>query len=338
MNLEENRKRVNALIEAFLPRKLDRAFLERITGMEAEHYDLEALNKAITEPVWEFLDRGGKRWRPFLTAVCCEAVGGDTGKFAELLIITELLHNGTLIVDDVEDSSEKRRGKPCLHKVYGRDIALNAGNTLYYLPYTLVKMADLDEKKKNALYELINDDMLKLHIGQATDIYWHRSSKEVSEEEYLRMCANKTGAMARLAAKLGAIIGGGSGKQVNALGNFAETVGIAFQIQDDILNLEGGLGKEYGDDITEGKKSLPAIIASKEEPRLTEILGMQTNDKKLIDEAIAIIKKQRGIEKSRKLAAELVESSLKELETVLPESRAKASLKELAGFLIERSS
>jgi geranylgeranyl pyrophosphate synthase len=138
------------------------------------------------------------------------------------------------------------------------------------------------------------------------------------------------------------VLGGGTEEQIDALGTFAERIGIAFQIQDDILNFGETLGKGYGDDITEGKKSLPVIrtlkVASSEDcSRLKQILCMHTREKVLIDEAIGIIKRYDGITYSQKKAAELIKDSLKKVEEELEESEAKSLLKKLAEFMISRS-
>jgi len=341
-SLSDNRKTVNKLMENFFPRVVTREWLQKLLGESPTDYSLEALKASLTVPLWNFLDRGGKRWRPLLAVLCCNAVGGDAGKYMDVMLVPEFLHNGSLIVDDIEDSSEMRRGAPCLHKIYGVDIALNAANTFYYLPLNLIKQSQLDDAMRLRLYEILQDDVLKLHLGQATDIYWHRTDTEVSEEQYLKMCANKTGGMARLSAKLGAILGGATQAQIDALGKFAETIGVAFQIQDDILNIEGELGKEHGDDITEGKKSLPVLrtfsVANKADShRLKEILRMHTKDKKIIDEALAIIRKYDGIPYSNNKATELVQSSLKDVEENLEQNEAKSLLKQLASFMIQRS-
>jgi len=340
--LNENREVINRLLERFFPKKITEEWVKEITRENGDGYSIDALNNALAIPIWDFFDRGGKRWRPLLAALCCEAVGGKPQEHPEIMLIPELLHNGSLIVDDIEDDSELRRGIPSLHKRYGIDIALNAGNTLYYLPYKIIKHSNLPEEKKIKLYELMNDEVLKLHLGQATDIYWHKNTCKVNEKEYLLMCANKTGGVVRLSAKLGAILGAGKYKQIAVLGDFAERIGIAFQIQDDILNLSGSLGKEYGDDITEGKKSFPVIrtlmIADENDAKkLREILSMHTREKELIREAISIIKKYDGMTYSANKAAELVKGGLAQIGKELEESEAKTALKELAEFMISRS-
>mgnify|MGYP001567478795 CR=1 FL=1 len=281
-----------------------------------------------------------------LMLICCEAVGGNPPEIMPFTVIPELIHTGSLIVDDIEDNSDLRRGKPVLHKLFGVDIAVNAGNTLYLLPFIAIRDSNLPDKTKAAAYEIISTQLLKCHFGQAIDIYWHsgKSEKIPTEDEYLQMCANKSGSLACMAAKLGALLGNGNEKQVESLGKFAETAGVVFQIQDDILNIaeNASIGKELGDDINEGKRTLLVIhtlnaAATADKKRLIEILNMHTKDEKLLTEAIEIIKKHGSIEYAKKTATKLVEDSWREAESVLPDSEAKKQLKELAELLIHRS-
>jgi geranylgeranyl pyrophosphate synthase len=159
----------------------------------------------------------------------------------------------------------------------------------------------------------------------------------------MQMCANKTGALARMAAKIGAVLGSASSKQVKALEKFAEAIGVAFQIQDDVLNISSkSWGKDFGEDITEGKKSLVVVHAMNaavpdDKKRLKEILCTHTQNKHVIDEAIGIINKYGSVKYAREKAKELVSSAWKEADAVLKESAAKKELRNLTNFLIERS-
>jgi geranylgeranyl diphosphate synthase type I len=122
--------------------------------------------------------------------------------------VPEIIHNATLIVDDVEDSSQLRRGKPCIHHIYGVDVAVNAGNALYYLPVYLL-MQSVSGKTKQLLLEKYVEMMVKLSLGQTMDIVWHRGLvSEVSEEDYLQMASYKTGALSRFAVEIACISSG----------------------------------------------------------------------------------------------------------------------------------
>jgi geranylgeranyl pyrophosphate synthase len=338
---------VNKEIEKTVPRVFSKQWLEKVFEKADFAYDQESLTKALSEPVWDLIDRGGKRWRPALLVLACEAVGGKKGTALKFTPIVEIIHSGTLVHDDIEDSSDSRRGKPCLHKIFGTDIAVNVGSAMFFLPQSILfnNYYKLPDKKRLELYDLVSRELLKCHAGQAMDIYWHRGQKySITETEYLQMCAYKTGTLARLAAKIGAVLGNGNEKQVKSLGKFAETIGVAFQIQDDILNLAGEEFQKWkgvGEDIHEGKRTLMVIhflqtAPEKERKELLGILNSHPTDQKTIAQAISMLKENGSIEYAQKKARELIEKAWKKLEPELKESKAKRMLKAFADFLIER--
>jgi geranylgeranyl diphosphate synthase type I len=349
--LEENAPLIDRAIEKYIPRKFtENAILFKVNPPR-HSCSLEALNKAIAEPIWDILDRGGKRWRPALFLLVCEALGKKAEDFLDFAIIPEVVHNGTLIVDDIEDSSDLRRGKPCTYKIYGVDIAVNAGNTMYYLPLLplMEKRAQILPETLRDIYEVYVQEMINLSMGQAMDIAWHRgiaNADGVGEADYMQMCAYKTGTLARMAARLAAVLAGANTELVEKLGRFAESIGVAFQMQDDVLDLTG---KEFaekkgglGQDITEGKRTLMVIYTlektnSADKRRLVEILNMHTSDQALRDEAIAIMQWYRAVEYVKQTANRIVEESWADAEKLLPESEAKEKLKAFAEFLIKRT-
>lgn len=343
--LESCAKDTNKELEEFFPRKFTQGWADSFLGDQNFKVDLDASQKALVNPIWDFLDRGGKRWRPALLLLAAEAVGGSRDKALPFTVIPELIHNGTIMVDDVEDGSELRRGKKATHLLYGVDVAVNAGNAMYYLP--LVKLfgnSGLNDSAKSKVYDLYSLEMLRLSFGQAMDIHWHNGNKFVSEEEYLQMCSYKTGSLARFAAELGAIVGGGSEEQVAALGSFATNIGVAFQIQDDILNLKPkeGWGKLVGDDIIEGKRTLLVIHALKvlntrEKNRLVEILDSQNNSGEEIKEAISLLDSADSFSFAKKKADDLVMGSWKKTADLLEDSDSKKLLKEFADYLVNRN-
>jgi len=349
--LEEKASLVDRAIERYIPRKFsEKSILFKLNPPNYAH-NLEALNKAIAEPIWEFLDRGGKRWRPALFLLVCEALGKNPDHFVDFAIIPEVIHNGTLMIDDIEDASEVRRGKPCTYKICGLDIAINAGNAMYYLPLLplIENRKKISDEKLRKVYDIYVQEMISLSLGQAMDIAWHRGTADadrLSEKDYLQMCAYKTGTLARMAAKIAAVLSDANEELVEKLGRFAESIGVAFQMQDDILDLTGGEFAEkkggHGQDITEGKRSLIVIhtlkVAKAEDrKRLVEILNMHTSNQKLRNEAIAIMKKCGSIEYVKKYAKRIVEDSWNEAAKLLPASDAKKKLNAFAKFLIERN-
>jgi geranylgeranyl diphosphate synthase, type I len=349
--LKEKAPLIDKTIEKYIPRKYNKN--SRLFQIIPPKYccNVETINKAIADPIWDMLDRGGKRWRPALFLLICEAFGKAPDYCLDFAIIPEVVHNGTLVIDDIEDSSEARRGKPCTYKIFGVDIAVNAGNAMYYLP--LIPLMEQKNSIKTELlrdvYEIYIQEMINLSIGQAMDIAWHRglaNANKIKEEDYLQMCAYKTGTLARMSAKIAAVLSGADKNLAEKLGTFAESIGVAFQMQDDILDLTG---KEFatkkgglGQDITEGKRTLMVIrtlttATPKDKERLIEILNTHTTDQKLRDEAITIIQKNNAFEYVKNKANLMVKQSWEEVSELLKPSEGKEKLKAFAEFLIERS-
>jgi len=185
-------------------------------------------------------------------------------------------------------------------------------------------------------------------LGQGTDILWHKGGvKNITEKDYLQMCAFKTGCFPRMGAKLAVILSGGGEKLAERVGQTMEALGIAFQIQDDILDIiltekeREKFGKSFGNDIKEGKRTLMVIHTlrkanPKDKKRLIEILNKHTDDLKEKKEAIAIIQKYDSIEYAKKIAQKTIKDSWQKIERLLKPSPAKKRLKEFINYLIER--
>ena len=336
---------VESAAERLIPRKVDEEGLKRMLGDPAYRYEAESVNKSVLEPFWDLIDRGGKRWRPALTMMIYEALGGEAEEIAPLAVIPEAIHNGTLSVDDVEDESDYRRGKPCIHKIYGVDIAINMGNTMYFLPLIILNHVELTSEKRLAILEDYVRTMTELSIGQAMDIAWHKGMVEnVDERQYLQMTLFKAGALARFAINLASIYAGAPQDVRTMLERYAEAMAVGFQIQDDILNIVGEeekYGKEIGGDIKEGKRTLMVIHALKKLPaekaqRLKKILDMRTNNPELIREAIELLRSSGAVEYAREVCREHIEKALNLLDKSLKPSLAKEKLKALTEFLMKR--
>jgi len=348
--MDDFQPQISSVIEKFLPRKITHEYVEGLIGKPSYSNDPETLTRGLSEPIYEILDRGGKRWRSSLVLLIAEVFGKDHGIVRDFIPITELIHNGSLIVDDIEDKSEVRRGKPCLHLIYGGDVAINAGNAMYFWPLLILKQKKESMSPETLIsgYEVCSEELLKLHFGQGMDIIWHNDKGEHDPtiEQYLQMCAYKTGTLARLSAKLSALVCGASAEQVYALGKFAETIGVAFQIQDDILNLVGEKFQEskgVGEDIHEGKRTLMVLHSFKnaapaDAKRLREILISHPplDDQKTIKEAIAIIQSSKSIDFARAYAKQMVQDAWAGLDNIPDTFGAKNRLKAFADYLINR--
>ena len=347
--LEEWRPVVDETIETLLPRAVDDAYLRDFFGEPTYAYDPAALQRALSDPVWDLLDRGGKRWRAVLFLVFVEAFGDDPNSYLEYAVIPEILHNGTIIVDDVEDGATHRRGSPALHQTHGSDIALNAGNAMYFLPLKVITRnpADLPPEIRLDAYEMLMDELNRTHLGQGMDICWHNQKEiRVTDEEYLEMCACKTGCLGRIVARLAAIVTDNREYEM-AVADYAEDMAVAFQIADDVLDIEyalqegGDFGKGVGNDILEGKKTLMAIHAAENAApetaaRLEEILWAEDNSDEEVHEAIGLFESTGSVEYARGVAEELSESSKSHLEALDLEAEPKAKLIAFAEFVTQR--
>ena len=348
--LREWRPVVDEAIEELLPRVVDEEYLAAFFGPPTHAYDPEAIQVALADPIWELLDRGGKRWRAVVFLLLVEGFGEDPEEYLPYACIPEILHNGTIIVDDVEDGAEMRRGEEAIHHAVGTDIALNAGNAMYFLPLKVITHdpGDLDAETRLAAYEMLMHELNRTHLGQGMDITWHNERDiDITEAEYLEMCACKTGCLGRIVARLAAIVTGQSDAVEDAVANYAQQMSIAFQIGDDILDVEhsldraGEFGKAFGNDIREGKKTLMAIHAvenatPEDAARLEEILWSEDNTDEEIEWVLDLYQSTGAVEYARERAESLAERARTHLDGLALEPEPKTQLAEFTRFVIER--
>jgi geranylgeranyl diphosphate synthase type I len=360
--LAEWRPTVDEAIAELLPRAIDEAYLADFFGESTYEYDPTAVQDALSDPIWELLDRGGKRWRAVVFLLLVEGFGEDSHEYLPYACIPEVLHNGTIIVDDVEDGASMRRGEEALHLVHGTDIALNAGNAMYFLPLKVITRnpGDLGPDTRLAAYEMLMHELNRTHLGQGVDIRWHNEQWiRVTESQYLEMCACKTGCLGRIVARLAAIVTGQDRETEEHVAQYAQQMSIAFQIGDDILDIEhtldqaadigdvdadaetGDFGKEFGNDIREGKKTLMVIHAAEKAPpedvaRLEAILWADENTTEEILEAIEILQETDAIEYARERALDLAASAREQLDAVDLEPEPAENLAEFTRFVVER--
>ena len=307
--------------------------------------DIARQDSRIYGLIGPFIKRGGKRVRPALCLLSCSATGGVYQSVIEPSMIIELFHNFTLIHDDIEDDSKFRRGEPTLHVTYGIPIAINSGDALYTLLWQKIVALKIKPKSRLlVLQSLYAQTFKKVVDGQGIEISWIMSGRfDVSESEYFQMINGKTSALIGLSCEVGALLSGSNKKTRALLRTYGENIGTAFQIQDDILNLSGDFDKykkEIGGDITEGKRTLMVVhsISNSSEVdrnRLISILKSHTSDKKIIEEAISIIKKTGSVDYARSHAVRLVEDA-KKLLTKLGDSQDKQALISTADYFISR--
>jgi geranylgeranyl diphosphate synthase, type I len=305
------------------------------------------MTRYLYHPVADFTATGGKRHRPLICMLACEAVGGDPARARPSAAAIEHFHTAALIHDDIEDASLTRRDEPCMHVTEGVGLAINAGDlALSLVTGTVVDDAGLDDATKlRVLKELVYMTTRTIE-GQALDIGWARDDRfDLTIEDYLVMANHKTAYYSgAIPLAVGAIVGGGTEEQIAVLRAFGMAAGLAFQIQDDVLNLVGtkeATKKDFRSDITEGKRTLVAIHAlqhSAQRDRLLALLSSHTNDATELEEAVGIMREAGSIEFAEKYARDIIFAAKGDLEAALPKSRARGLLLSMADFFVKRSS
>ena len=285
---------------------------------------------------------GGKRLRPVLSMLACEAVKGDIINVLPLSISLELIHNFTLVHDDIMDKSKIRRGMPAVHIKYDEPTAINAGDLLFTKAFESMHNITLDPSIfKNVEYGLI-DCIKEICEGQQLDMEFEKR-KIVSEEEYLEMIRKKTAVFFQYAAEAGAILGNADKEKSNALNEYGLSIGLGFQIWDDYLDISSNvetLGKDIGNDIRNGKKTLIACHSlnnakGEDKKVLQNIFGNQNSTDEQIKQVHDIFKKIGSIEYAKDKALYFCEKAKKSLE-ILEDTQAKNVLNSLAEYSISR--
>ncbi len=285
---------------------------------------------------------GGKRLRPCMAMISCESVKGDVLNTVPLTIALELVHNFTLVHDDIMDKSKLRRGNPSVHIKYGEPTAIMAGDLLFAKAFESMHQITYDLKVfKNVEYGLI-DCIKEICEGQQLDMEFEQRHN-VTEEKYLEMIRKKTAVFFQYAAEAGAMLGNGSREQANALNQYGLLLGLGFQIWDDYLDLnsdEETLGKDIGNDIRNGKKTLIAVhsinnAGEQDKKIFEEIFGNKDATDEDIHKVYGIFKKTGSIDYAKKTALRYIDDAKKSIEA-LPDTESKQLLMNLADYAIER--
>lgn len=319
---------VGDLVNAYLP--------------SGSHPDMD---RYLYDPLKKYSENAGKRHRPLICFAACLAVGGDMKLATSAAAAIEHFHTAALIHDDIADEAELRRGEPCMHRTEGIGLAINAGDlALSLVNGTVVEDPDLDDRTKvRVITELI--DMTRRTIeGQALDIGWARDGRyDITPEDYLIMATHKTAHYSgAVPLAVGAIIGGGTEMEIEALRNYGLDTGLAFQIQDDLLNLVGtkeAKEKDYRSDITEGKRTLVVVHAlqnTTKRERLVEILSSKETDPAILEEAVSIMREAGSIDYARAYAEKLTANAQERLAKILPESKMRDLLASMADWFVDR--
>lgn len=350
-------KETRSSVRRMLPLDLDRRTAATIiSGVERSGYvhdlDLDRLSSALIAPIRTIVDRGGKAWRSYVALACCDVVGGDSQPYIGWLAMPELMHVGSLIVDDVEDRSIVRRGGPAAHTLFGEPLAINAGTLCYFLPQLFLAQSKLPATQQVRIYELYFEAARAAHAGQALDLAGFaqampdivaRGDGEAAAARVRAVHRLKSGAPAGCLARIGAILGGGDEAQIDALGVFVEHVGLAFQIVDDVLNLRGFANdlKQRGEDLAEGKVTMPVakamnLLDAESRTWLWAAVSAGARDPLAVDRAIDVLEECGALQACEAEAERLVEEAWSVLDPLVPDSLAKLMLRAFGWFVLAR--
>jgi len=320
----------------------------KIRARDLEPYIVKYLKDGspenLLEAVRHYPRAGGKMMRPVVAMVVADAVGGKGKEAAPFGAALELIHNFTLIHDDIIDDDETRRGIPAVHVKWGVPTAILAGDALFAKAFEILSDIDVPDDKLRRILRLTSQSVWILAEGQQLDIDFENQSN-ITLENYLNMVEKKTSILFAAAAAGGAIIGGGTDEQISDLYDFAILLGIAFQLWDDVIGLIGDpkkTGKPVGSDIRKGKRTAIVIHAMSRYGRshpiydmLASVLGNPNATDGDVNEAIEILKKEGSIDYATKMAKRYVLCAKDKLDCI-PESEHKDFLLALADFAIDR--
>ncbi|HLA83542.1 MAG TPA: polyprenyl synthetase family protein [Thermoguttaceae bacterium] len=347
--------RVDRHLEEFFPRRFDAATVEKFVGPAHWRHEVDAYTEMLAVPVWDLIDRSGKRWRPILGILLLESLGVRSGPYEGLIsCMLELIHAGALIVDDVEDNSLLRRGQECLHLRYGLDVAINAGNSLYFLPgHAIIAHPLLSTEKRRRWLEIKERICIEAHCGQSIDIFWSRQMTRENlqrmldddvESKILQMYEFKTASAAKGAAEFVAVIADASPEVTRACVDFGRMLGVAYQIVDDIHNFSRSPDwtKVTGEDLANGKltfviaRALRRLDAAESERLGTIFCSPELRgDPSTLEEGIDLVFRSGALDASRETAKEMVNNAWDEFRSCVPPSGPKIMLHTMCLKLID---
>jgi geranylgeranyl diphosphate synthase type I len=238
------------------PRFFPLTELRSLLGPHADAVVCDVVARQVNAPLWLLVDRGGKRWRTTIGRLAYRVADGPEPAPQALFEVPELLHNASLVVDDIEDAATERRGGPPAHLHYGVPVALNAANAAYFRALSVLRGSLPDGPRLRAL-DMLSEELFVAHLGQALDLTlgaYLSVGVELRTTHYEMLARAKTGALVRLAARLGAIAAAAPAATEQALATWAGELGIAYQIRDDVDDLALG-----SSDLARGRLTYPLL-------------------------------------------------------------------------------
>ncbi|RXA21471.1 polyprenyl synthetase family protein [Methanosarcina sp. MSH10X1] len=282
------------------------------------------------------VDAGGKRLRPAVLILAAEAVGSNLKSVLPAAVAVELVHNFTLIHDDIMDRDDIRRGRPAVHKIWGEAGAILAGDTLYSKAFEILSKVENEPVRILKCMDVLSKTCTEICEGQWLDMDFEKREK-VSKSEYIEMVEKKTSVLYAAAAKIGALLGGASDETAEALSEYGRLIGIGFQMYDDVLDMvtpEEVLGKVRGSDLMEGKHTLIVIDAFEKGVKL-DIFGKGEATQEETDEAVRILTECGSIDYVKNLAISYINEGKAKLDA-LEDCPEKELLLQIADYMISR--
>ena len=296
----------------------------------------------LYEPVKYVLSIGGKRIRPALVLLACDMFAGAVESALIPAIAIEIFHNFTLLHDDIMDRSELRRGHPTVHIKYSENVAILSGDVMSILASRLINQSP--GVVLHTVHEIFTKTAMQVCEGQQIDMNFEERLT-VSEEEYLNMIGLKTAVLIAASLKIGAILGGASGKDADDLYEFGRNLGLAFQLQDDLLDTYGDpdtVGKKLGTDIVDNKKTFLMIKALEkgspsQKKELTDWLTREEFDRnEKIRSVVSLFDQLNVLEHTEARIKEFYATALSNLDHLNRPEERKAELHNFASFLMNR--
>lgn len=284
----------------------------------------------------------GKRIRPMLLLLCAEASGNNWKTALPAAAAVEILHNFSLIHDDIQDASETRHNRDTVWRIWGKSLAINAGDAMFGLSYRALEQLseqNLDPQIILAAWRIYNQTIVELTRGQYLDISFE-TRDTVTTDDYLSMIRGKTAALLSTAAQLGALISTGDEAVANEYAAFGLNLGIAFQVRDDILGIWGDpdqTGKSAASDIVSRKKSLPVLYGLGNSPYLADIYAAETITDEDVAQAVALLEDIGAREYAQDLEEEYYSAAVSALTRANPQGPAAEQLFELVAGLFGRT-
>jgi geranylgeranyl diphosphate synthase type I len=299
--------------------------------------------KMLYDAAGHLIINGGKRLRPYMVIKSCQILGGKTSKAMPAASAVEMVHNFTLVHDDIMDNDEMRHGVPTVHKKFGMPVAILAGDVLFSKAFQIISNSKLSGNAMTQLISRLATACVEVCEGQIMDIKMAEGKKIPSQSEYIKMIGKKTAALFDVSCAMGAICATNKTTDVVNLSSFGNNLGIAFQITDDLIGVMGDpkiTKKPVGNDLREGKKSLPILMAiksakGKNKTIILKAFGNQKASKNDVKKAVDVIR-ALGIEENvRSQALKYAERAEKSLSKY--SGASKNELVELLDFVVKRS-